>query len=271
MYRVELYARVRRACHVEGMSIRDAARVFGVDRRTVAKMLSHSVPPGYRRSRPGSRPKLDPFIGIIERILKADRQVHRRQRHTAKPIFERLRDEHNFVGGYTIVKDYVREHWQRSREVFVPLAHDPGHAEVDFGEARALIGGQDCKIHVFAMELPHPVLLASRHDDTNRLELVDRGIGRVPATAERIEQRLALDLVPQPCGQRRIAFAQLPVRAHRGHSGFDPTSIAHVRGKTRNASTGLAGCDSGRPKPMSGTRHGRNDIWDNRVGNRDLW
>ncbi len=155
MYRVELYARVRRACHVEGMSIREAARVFGLDRRTVAKMLSHSVPPGYRRSRPVSRPKLDPFIGIIERILEADRQVHRKQRHTAKRIFERLRDEHGFVGGYTIVKDYVREHRQRSREVFVPLAHDPGHAQVDFGEARAVIGGQECKIHVFAMDLPH--------------------------------------------------------------------------------------------------------------------
>ncbi len=155
MYRVELYARVRRACHVDGMSIREAAQVFGVDRRTVAKMLSHSVPPGYRRSRPVSRPKLDPFTGIIDGILEADQQVHRKQRHTAKRIFERLRDEHGFAGGYTIVKDYVRECRQRGREVFVPLAHDPGHAQVDFGEARAVIGGQDCKIHVFAMDLPH--------------------------------------------------------------------------------------------------------------------
>jgi transposase len=155
MYRVELYARVRRACHIEGMSIREAARVFGLDRRTVAKMLSHSVPPGYRRSRPASRPKLDPFTGIIEGILEADRQVHRKQRHTAKRILERLRDEHGFTGSYTIVKDYVRECRRRGREVFVPLAHDPGHAQVDFGEARAVIGGKECKIHVFAMDLPH--------------------------------------------------------------------------------------------------------------------
>ena len=155
MYSVDLYARVRRACHVERMSKRQAARVFGIDRKTVDKMLAHSVPPGYRRSQPPSRPKLDPFTGIIDRILEADRQVHRKQRHTAKRIFERLRDEHGFTGGYTIVKDYVRECRQRSREVFVPLAHDPGHAQVDFGEARAIIGGQDCKIHVFAMDLPH--------------------------------------------------------------------------------------------------------------------
>ena len=125
MYRVELYARVRRACHVEGMSTREASRVFGVDRKTVRKMLSFSVPPGYRRSAPPRRPKLGPFTGIIDRILEDDRTSHRKQRHTAKRIFDRLRDEYGFTGGYTIVKDYVREQGLRSREVFVPLSHFP--------------------------------------------------------------------------------------------------------------------------------------------------
>ena len=73
MYRVELYARVRRACRVEGMSTREASRVFGLDRKTVRKMLSFSVPPGYRRSTPRRRPKLDAFTGIIDRILEDDR------------------------------------------------------------------------------------------------------------------------------------------------------------------------------------------------------
>ena len=76
MYSVELYAGVRRACHVEGMSKRQAARVFGIDRKTVDKMLAHSVPPGYRRSRPPGRPKLDPLVGIIDRILEADHLSH---------------------------------------------------------------------------------------------------------------------------------------------------------------------------------------------------
>jgi transposase len=136
------------------MSKRAAARVFGIDRKTVDKMLAHSVPPGYRRQVRPARPKLDAFTGIIDAILEADRLVHRKQRHTVKRIYERLRDEHGFEGGYTIVKDYVRERRQRSREVFVPLVHDPGHAQVDFGEARAVIGGEDCKIHIFAMDLP---------------------------------------------------------------------------------------------------------------------
>src|SRR6201984_2416455 len=105
---VGLYAQVRFAVQIEGMSRREAARHFGIDPRTVAKMLAFSVPPGYRRSRPPARPKLDPFSGIIDAILAADEGRPRNQRHTAKRIFERLGDEHGYAGGITIVRDYVR-------------------------------------------------------------------------------------------------------------------------------------------------------------------
>jgi transposase len=80
---------------------------------------------------------------------------HRKQRHTAKRVFERLRDEHGFTGGYTIVKDYMREHRRRSQEMFVPLAHPPGHGQADFGEAMVVIGGVEQKSHFFALDLPH--------------------------------------------------------------------------------------------------------------------
>ena len=97
MYRVDLYARVRRACRVEGMSTREASWVFGLDRKTVRKMLSFSVPPGSRRGKPPRRPKRGPFTGIIDRILEDDRTSHHKQRPTAKRIFDRLRDELGFV------------------------------------------------------------------------------------------------------------------------------------------------------------------------------
>jgi hypothetical protein len=77
-----------------------------------------------------------------------------KQRHTAKRILERLRDEHGFAGGYTVVKDYVRIGRARGRETFVPLAPPPGHAQVDFGEAVGVIGGIRQKIHFFCMDLP---------------------------------------------------------------------------------------------------------------------
>ena len=73
MYRVNLYARTWRECRVKGMSTREASRVFGVDRETVSKTLSFSVPPGYHRSAPPRRPKLGPFTGIIDRPPGADR------------------------------------------------------------------------------------------------------------------------------------------------------------------------------------------------------
>jgi len=152
---VELYGRVRHAVRIEGLSHREAARRFGLDPRTVAKMIVFSVPPGYRRSKPPARPKLDPFIGIIDRILEEDKGRPAKQRHTSKRIFERLRDEHGFAGGLTIVKDYVHDQRLRQREVFVPLSHVPGHAQVDFGEGLAEIDGVERKIHYFAMDLPH--------------------------------------------------------------------------------------------------------------------
>ena len=155
MFAVEMYARVRRACMVEGMSVREASRVFGLHRDTVRKMLAYSVPPGYRHQEPSRRPRLEPFTGVIDAILEADRQVPRKQRHTAKRIFERLRDEHGFDGGYTTVKDYVREHRRRTQEMFVPLSHPPGHAQCDFGEAVAVIAGVERKAHYLVLDLPH--------------------------------------------------------------------------------------------------------------------
>ena len=121
---MELYRKVRLACS-EGMSQREAARHFDISRDSVRKMLSFSAPPGYRRKKAIKRPKLDGLTEIIDAWLEADKAVHRKQRHTAKRIFERLRDEHGFTGGYTIIKDYVREHRRRRQEMFVPL--DQGH------------------------------------------------------------------------------------------------------------------------------------------------
>ena len=155
MYRVDVYLRVRRAVMVEGMSIREASRVFGLHRDTVRKMLAYSVPPGYRRQRPPRRPNLEPYTGTIDRILNDDHRVPKKQRHTAKRIFARLRDEYGFGGGYTIVKDYVREHRRRTREMFVPLSHPPGHAQCDFGEGLAVVAGVERKAHYFVLDLPH--------------------------------------------------------------------------------------------------------------------
>jgi transposase len=155
MLDVDTYLKVRTAVQIEGLSKRAAARRFGIDPKTVAKMMSFSVPPGYVRSKPPVRPKLDPFTAIIDKMLADDKSRPKKQQHTSKRIFERLRDEHAFTGGITIVKDYVAGVHQRAQEMFVPLVHPPGHAQADFGEALAVIGGVEQKIHYFAFDLPH--------------------------------------------------------------------------------------------------------------------
>jgi len=155
MKQVELYGRVRYAVKILGMSHRKAARVFGIDRRTVDKMLSFPEPPGYRRTKTPARPKLDPYVGIIDKILEDDTKRLKKQRHTSKRIFERLRDEYGFTGGITIVKDYIFAARQRQREMFVPLSHPPGHAQADFGETDVINAGVEYRAHYFVMTLPH--------------------------------------------------------------------------------------------------------------------
>jgi transposase len=155
MYSVELYGRVRRAVLVEGRSQRSVAREFGLARVTVRKMVGYSIPPGYRRKEPPKRPKLGPWIGVIDAILEEDKSKPAKQRHTAQRIFHRLQAEHAFPGGYTIVKDYVRAAALRQREMFVPLTHAAGTAQGDFGEALVIVGGEERKAHYFVIDLPH--------------------------------------------------------------------------------------------------------------------
>ena len=92
--------------------------------------------------------------GAIDQVLEDDKLGGRKQRHTAKRIFERLRDEHGYTGGYTIVKDYVRLRKLSRREMFVPLTHPPGDAQADFGEVMVVIAGVERKAHYLAMDLP---------------------------------------------------------------------------------------------------------------------
>src|SRR3954453_4459971 len=108
MFAVEVYATVRQLVFNEGKSRREVARLLGLSRDTVGKMCRFSAPPGYVCSKPVARPKLGPLIGIIDPILARNRPAPPKQLHTAKRVFERLRDEHGFAVGYTTVRDYVR-------------------------------------------------------------------------------------------------------------------------------------------------------------------
>jgi len=151
---MEKWRDIRRRVLVEGESKRQICREYGIHFQTLQKILRHDSPPGYRQSRPRAKRKIGPFISVIETILKSDKKAPKKQRHTAKRIFDRLRDEYSYDGGYTAVKEAVRAYKQRSREVFVPLSQPPGWAQVDFGYAKIDLAGERTKVAFFVMTLP---------------------------------------------------------------------------------------------------------------------
>ena len=142
MVHVDEYARVRRA-HRDGMTIRELARTFHHSRRKIKEIIAAAEPKRYVRLNSPAM-VVDPFKPIIDAILVADAAAPRKQRHTAKKIFRRLRDEHGFPGSYERVRVYVRDRAKSERETFIPLDHDPGqrvefdfgHVYVDFPEGR---------------------------------------------------------------------------------------------------------------------------------------
>lgn len=89
--------------------MRATARLLGIDRKTVRKILDHEAPPGYQRAAAPRRPKLGPHTRVIDRMLKNDRSKPRAQRRTARQIFDYLVTKRGYSGGLTTVKDYVRD------------------------------------------------------------------------------------------------------------------------------------------------------------------
>lgn len=150
---MEKWAEIRRLIEVEKRSKRSVCREFEIHWDTLKKILEHPEPPGYRQSKPRRKRKIGPYLAVIDEILRQDRDVHRKQRHTKRRLFERLRDEYGYPGGYTAVKEAVRDREQRRREVYMPLVHRPGEAQVDFGTAEIVWNGQSIKVALFVMTL----------------------------------------------------------------------------------------------------------------------
>lgn len=152
---MEQWSEIRRRVLTGGLSKRQACEQYRIHWKTLAKILTHEEPPGYRRMRPIRRRTIEPLLPVIRQILDDDGKAPRKQRHTGKRIWQRLRDEHGFTGSYTSVKDAVREMKVGRKEVFLPLEHRPGEAQVDYGFARVILAGVETDVALFVMTLPH--------------------------------------------------------------------------------------------------------------------
>ena len=152
---MEQWTDVRRAVLVEKISKRAACRRFGIHWGTLQRILQHVAPPGYVRKQASEKSVIAPWLGRLKELIEANRELPRKQRYTVKRMWQVLCAE-GFTGGYTTVKDTVRElRKQAPKEVFMPLSQPPGEAQVDFGQAVSRIGGRLQKVAFFVMSLVH--------------------------------------------------------------------------------------------------------------------
>ena len=151
---MHFWTEIRRLVLTKQKSQRAICQEYHLHWKTLKKILSHAEPPGYRQRQPRAKPKLDRFLPLIHEILEEDKQSPPKQRHTIKRIFDRLRTEHDYDGGISVVGDAVRA-WRagtarQSRRCAAPV----GEAQADFGEAVVRLQGQETKVAYFVMSLP---------------------------------------------------------------------------------------------------------------------
>jgi len=151
---MEKWTRIRLALREGQTSKRELMRREGIHWDTLQKIQDHPEPPGYRMDLTRPKPKLGPYLEVIAQIIKDDKSVPKKQRHTATRIYHCLK-EMGYTGKYTQVKEAVREIKRVSREVYMPLVHRPGEAQVDFGYALANVSGVLRKVALFIMALPY--------------------------------------------------------------------------------------------------------------------
>jgi len=155
--RVELFERIRIDRRQEGLSVRALARRHHVHRRTVHQALASAVPPP-RASPVRASPVMGPWIPLVRSWLEADKGAPRKQRHTARRVWQRLVEEHEVHVAEATVRHVVRrlraELGLGAPDVTIVGLHEPGaEAEVDFGEATVIVAGEPTLVHLFHLRL----------------------------------------------------------------------------------------------------------------------
>jgi transposase len=212
---------IRKKYFIEGWSIRKISRNLHVARQTIRKALKDSNIPQYNLTKDRPSPVLDPYKEIIREWLKQDESAPPKQRHTARKIYERLREEHGFTGGESTVRAFAQKEKKKHVEMFVPLSADWGEqAQVDWGRAKVYINGEYTEVCLFCLRLKASLVPFVWASPTEKLEAFLEGhkrafewLGGVPASLVYDNPKTAVTkILKGPHRQEHTVFSSL--RAH---------------------------------------------------------
>ncbi len=208
-----------------GLTNADIQRETGVSQPTIRKYLAMDDFSPAMPVSTGRGSMLDPYKPFVDAILEADRRVWRKQRHTARRIYERLAAETPYEGGYGIVKKYVRERKAQMRAsdmAFMELVWAPGEAQADFGDADVVFCGDRMRMHFFALSFPASNMGFCQLFAGETSECVCQGLKDVFAHIGGAPHRIVFDNATgagRRCGAK-VTEAELFSRM-RAHYGFE--------------------------------------------------
>ena len=172
MISVEKREQIRRAYYVENKSMRTIAKELHCSRDTIKKAIVSAESEPYTLSAPRPAPVLGPYTARIDELLAESERMPRKQRYTGHKIYELIEAE-GYTGSASGVRRYIgqRRREQRRPKVYLPLEFDPGcDAQADWGEAEAILAGQQLTVQVFTMRLNYSRKLFVRAYPTQRQE-----------------------------------------------------------------------------------------------------
>ena len=155
MLKMDQYELIRTGCRVYGQNVSEMARMTGHSRNTIKKAI-RGEPWGYKERKHQPFPVLDKYLEIIDIWLKGDKDKPKKQRHTARRVYNRLVEDHDYKGSESTVRRYVRfaklSLGTETPCAFIPCDPEAGHeGEVDWGTATAILAGEDVRLKFFCM------------------------------------------------------------------------------------------------------------------------